>query len=101
MLICLRVSMEWPKAKTNWNLKNCGFSICMGWNDFVATTTLFVIETTCSTNTSSIWMLLIILSKLGLGYSSMLPCMVVASIFSPPLSLISFKQVHPHPLLNH
>jgi hypothetical protein len=38
-------------------------------------------------------MLSIILSRLGLSSSSMLPCVVVASSSSPPPPLISSKQV--------
>jgi hypothetical protein len=38
-------------------------------------------------------MLLITLSKLGLGSSSILPCVVVASSIYSPLPLISYEQV--------
>jgi hypothetical protein len=38
-------------------------------------------------------MLSITLSKLGLGSSSMLPCVVIASSFYSPLPLISYEQV--------
>jgi hypothetical protein len=44
--------------------------------------------------TSSSWMLLITLSRLGSSSSSMLSCVVVASSSSPPLPLISFEDVH-------
>jgi hypothetical protein len=65
MLICLRVYVEWPKTRISWNQKNSGFSIYIGstsswthWNDFVARTTSFVMETTSLAYTiGSIWML--------------------------------------------
>jgi hypothetical protein len=64
MWIYFRVSMEWTKIGTNWNLENCGFFIYTGstiswsWNYSIITATSFIIETTGSTNIiGSIWML--------------------------------------------
>jgi hypothetical protein len=99
MWICLRVFVKWLETKIGWNLENYGFSICTssttcwkGWNDSIIVAADSIIETTCSTNTtSSIWMLLVTWSELGLGYSSMLPCMAIASSFFPPLPPISLE----------
>ncbi len=104
MLICFKVFMEWLETKKSWNLKNYGFSICIGsitcwtnWDDFVAITIGCVgstmditslIDTTCS-----ILMLLIIWCRLGSGSSLMLPCVAVTLSFYPPLLPISFEHV--------
>lgn len=96
MIICFRVSMEWLETETCWNLKKCGFSIWTSWtswNDYVVATATSLIETTCSTDTSSIWMLSITWSKLGLGSFSMLPYVTIASSSSPPVPLVSFEHV--------
>ncbi len=81
--------IEWPKIALGWNLKNCGYSICISlttsWtclDDYVATTTTcvgFAMDNTgVIDTTSSTWMLSITWSKLGSSSSSMLPCVVVA-----------------------
>jgi hypothetical protein len=96
MLIYFKVFMEWIEIGTCWNLKNCGFSICIGsttsWtdsNDFTITTVGSVMEITGLVNTTcSTWML-ITWSKLGSSSSSMLPCVVFASSSSPLLPPIS------------
>jgi len=99
MLICLRVFVEWLEIRIGWNSQNCGFSICtgsitswIGWDDYVVTTVGSIMETTCLANIiCSTWMLSITWSKLGLGSSSMLPCIVVASNSSPLPLPISYE----------
>jgi hypothetical protein len=67
VLICFKVYVEWQKIRTFCNLKNYGFSICIGstigwigWNDFIVAVASFVIEIIGLANiTSLIWMLLI------------------------------------------
>jgi undecaprenyl pyrophosphate phosphatase UppP len=101
MLICLKVFVEWLETGTCWNFKNYRFSICTssttGWTysiDFVAAFIGSVMEITSSIDTtSSTWMLLITLYRLVLGYSSMLPWVIVTSSSFPPLPPISSKHV--------
>jgi hypothetical protein len=91
-----RVSMEWPKIGTSWNLKNCGFSICTSsttcstcWDAFVATTTCFIMEIIGSTNTRCYQLL-------DLGWVQVfpqLPYIVVAWSSSPLPPPISSEQV--------
>ncbi len=92
ILIYFKFSIKWPETGTSWNLKNYGFFIwtnsTIGWigcDDFVAKITCcvgFVMGITSSTNSTcskgSTWMLSIFWSKLGSGFSSMLPCVFVA-----------------------
>ncbi len=102
MLICLKVSVEWPGTWTCWNLENCGFSICtssttgwISWDDSIATLIGFVMKTTSLTNIIGLsWMLVITQCRLGSGSSSIMSYVAVASSFSPPLSPFSSKHVH-------
>jgi hypothetical protein len=92
MLICLKVSIEWPRTSTCWNFKNCGFSICIGsttswtsWEDSLTTIVGFGMRIISSVDViSSSWMLVITWFRLGLGSSSIFFYVAMASNSSPP-----------------
>ncbi len=105
ILICLKLSMEWPKTKTCWVIKNYGFFIWIGLTTSWTNCDVFVVTTIGCLNsiigttslTSSIgltWMLSITYSKLGSSSFYRLPFVAVAWNSSPPPPPISSEHVH-------